>query len=123
MFQRPQKNRKNQQRPTAEKFMKKKPKIKKIDFVKKKENAQAVPIARPIEKFWALVKAEYKKRKSPVKKFRIFQKHLEFGGDCKRELKKKWQTFNGEHSDEPSSHRSPVCHSPLQKIIHHHNFF
>ena len=33
-----------------------------IKFITKKENAPNVPIARPIEKFWALCKAEYRKR-------------------------------------------------------------
>jgi hypothetical protein len=33
-----------------------------IDYIEKKENAPNVPQARPIEKFWALCKREYKKR-------------------------------------------------------------
>lgn len=38
-----------------------------IDFITKKENAPNVPQARPIEKFWALCKSEYKKRKVGAK--------------------------------------------------------
>uniref|UniRef100_A0AC35TUS9 DDE_3 domain-containing protein n=1 Tax=Rhabditophanes sp. KR3021 TaxID=114890 RepID=A0AC35TUS9_9BILA len=37
----------------------------KINFVDKIENAPCVPHLRPIEKFWALCKAEYKKEVSP----------------------------------------------------------
>jgi hypothetical protein len=38
-----------------------------IDFLSWKENAPKVPQARPIEKFWALCKAQYKKRKTIAK--------------------------------------------------------
>ena len=44
-----------------------------IPFVGKGENAPNVPIARPIEKFWALTKAEYKKRKNPTKNLKDFR--------------------------------------------------
>lgn len=45
-----------------------------IDYVTKDDNAPSVPIARPIEKFWALVKAEYKKRKDPAKNVNGFRR-------------------------------------------------
>lgn len=44
----------------------------KINFVEKKENAPNVPIARPIERFWALCKREYNNMKKPAKTLRSF---------------------------------------------------
>ncbi len=38
-----------------------------IDFITKRDNAPNVPQARSIEKFWAICKAEYKKRKVGAK--------------------------------------------------------
>lgn len=49
---------------------------KKIDFVKKQDNAPNVPQARPIEKFWALIKREYSRRKNAPKNLRGFQQVL-----------------------------------------------
>jgi len=46
---------------------------KNIDFVQKENNAPSVPQARPIEKFWALCKAEYRKRRKPAKNLRSFR--------------------------------------------------
>lgn len=45
-----------------------------IDFVGKGENAPNVPQARPIEKFWALCKAEYKRHRRTSKTLNSFQK-------------------------------------------------
>lgn len=45
-----------------------------IDFVGKKENAPNVPQARPIEKFWALSKAEYKRHRRTSKSLASFRK-------------------------------------------------
>src|SRR5258708_3918017 len=44
-----------------------------IDFIEKKENAPNVPIARPIEIFWALCKKECGKRKKPAKNLHSFK--------------------------------------------------
>lgn len=44
----------------------------KVDFVEKKDNAPNVPQARPIERFWALIKKEYSKRQKLPKNFRGF---------------------------------------------------
>ena len=38
-----------------------------INFVKKNENAPNVPQARPIERFWAICKREYKKQNKQSK--------------------------------------------------------
>lgn len=46
----------------------------KIDFVDWKENAPAVPQARPIEKLWALMKREYKRRKKPARDLISFRR-------------------------------------------------
>lgn len=46
----------------------------KIEFVKKTENAPNVPQARPIERFWALCKAEYGKRKMPANSLSSFKR-------------------------------------------------
>lgn len=43
-----------------------------INFIEKKENAPNVPIARPIERFWALCKQEYHHRKKPAKTLKSF---------------------------------------------------
>ena len=43
-----------------------------IDFIAKKHNAPNVPQARPIETFWALGKAEYKRRKIAAKNLNSF---------------------------------------------------
>lgn len=45
-----------------------------VDFVRKSENAPNVPQARPIEKFWALCKANYKKQSKPAKNLTAFKK-------------------------------------------------
>lgn len=45
-----------------------------IDFVNKKENAPNVPQARFIEKFWAVCKREYSKRKDPPKTEKGFRR-------------------------------------------------
>lgn len=45
-----------------------------IDYVKRADNAPNVPQARPIERFWALCKAEYAHRKEPAKSLRSFSK-------------------------------------------------
>ena len=45
-----------------------------IDFVEKNKNAPNVPQARPIERFWALCKAEYRQRKEPAKNLRSFKR-------------------------------------------------
>lgn len=45
-----------------------------IDFIGKKENAPNVPQARPIEKFWALCKAEYKRHRRSSKSIESFRK-------------------------------------------------
>jgi transposase len=45
-----------------------------IKFIEKTENAPNVPQARPIEKFWALCKKEYKKRKFPAKNLNSFKR-------------------------------------------------
>uniref|UniRef100_A0A158P562 Tc1-like transposase DDE domain-containing protein n=1 Tax=Tetranychus urticae TaxID=32264 RepID=A0A158P562_TETUR len=47
---------------------------KKISFVKKKENTPNLPQARPIEKFWALCKSEYSKRRSVPRRLCDFRK-------------------------------------------------
>ena len=39
---------------------------KKVNFISYAENAPNIPQARPIEKFWALCKAEYKKLPYPI---------------------------------------------------------
>lgn len=44
-----------------------------IDFVSKTENAPNVPKARPIEKFWANCKQEYKKRSKPAENLTQFK--------------------------------------------------
>lgn len=46
----------------------------KIDFVEKNENAPNVPQARPIEKFWALCKGEYRRRSSGAKNLNSFKR-------------------------------------------------
>lgn len=43
-----------------------------IEYVKKSENTPNLPQARPIEKFWALCKREYGKRKKPAKNLADF---------------------------------------------------
>ena len=45
-----------------------------INFVDKCENAANVPQARPIERFWALCKAEYKRRKTPARNLNLFKR-------------------------------------------------
>jgi hypothetical protein len=45
-----------------------------IEFISKYENAPNVPQARGIEKFWALCKKEYSKRKSASTSITSFQK-------------------------------------------------
>ena len=45
-----------------------------IDFVKKVENVPKVPMALPIERFWALCKTEYNKRQKPAKNLQSFRK-------------------------------------------------
>ncbi len=45
-----------------------------IDFITKRDNAPNVPQARPIEKFWAICKAEYKKRKVGAKNVKSMAK-------------------------------------------------
>ena len=42
-------------------------KSKNVEFVSKDENAPNVPHLRPIEKFWAICKQEYKKLENPPK--------------------------------------------------------
>src|SRR4051794_6503929 len=44
-----------------------------IDFVNKNENAPKVPQVRPIERFWALCKAQYKRRKKKALNLRSFR--------------------------------------------------
>jgi transposase len=46
----------------------------KIDFIEKNENAPNVPIARPIERFWALCKNKYGNRNKPAKNLCSFKK-------------------------------------------------
>jgi hypothetical protein len=48
-------------------------KAEKIEFVAKDQNAPNVPQARPIEKFWALFKAAYKRRKQDAKSLKSFK--------------------------------------------------
>jgi hypothetical protein len=48
-------------------------KAEKIEFVAKDQNAPNVPQARPIEKFWALCKAAYKRRKQDAKSLKSFK--------------------------------------------------
>jgi hypothetical protein len=45
-----------------------------IDFITKRDNAPNVPQARPIEKFWAICKAEHKKRKVGAKNVKSMAK-------------------------------------------------
>uniref|UniRef100_A0A158P5B2 Tc1-like transposase DDE domain-containing protein n=1 Tax=Tetranychus urticae TaxID=32264 RepID=A0A158P5B2_TETUR len=45
-----------------------------IDFVEKDENCPNLPQARPIEKFWALCKAEYAKEKNTASNLEEFKK-------------------------------------------------
>src|SRR5690348_10048253 len=47
---------------------------KKVDFVEKKDNAPNVPQVRPIERFWALCKKEYARRKKPAKNIDAFRR-------------------------------------------------
>uniref|UniRef100_A0AC35TPZ9 DDE_3 domain-containing protein n=1 Tax=Rhabditophanes sp. KR3021 TaxID=114890 RepID=A0AC35TPZ9_9BILA len=47
---------------------------KNINFVEKIDNAPAVPHLQPIEKFWALCKAEYKKETSPANTIKEMEK-------------------------------------------------
>ena len=42
-------------------------KLENVEFVARNENAPNVPHLRPIEKFWAICKQEYKKLKNPPK--------------------------------------------------------
>ena len=44
-----------------------------IEYVSKENNAPNVPQARPIEKFWALCKARYRKRKRPASSLSHFR--------------------------------------------------
>lgn len=46
---------------------------KKIEFVRKNENAPNLPQARPIERYWALCKREYSKLDSMPKTLRQFK--------------------------------------------------
>lgn len=50
---------------------------KKVDFVEKKDNAPNVPQCRPIEKFWALIKKEYSKKKRAPKNFEGFRRAMQ----------------------------------------------
>ncbi|KAF2881252.1 hypothetical protein ILUMI_24919 [Ignelater luminosus] len=43
-----------------------------VDFVTKVNNAPNTPQVRPIEKYWALLKREYAKRKTPAKNLNSF---------------------------------------------------
>lgn len=63
---------------------------KKIEFVQERCNAPNVPQARPIEKFWALCKREYKKLKIKPKSVRSFarQWHIVSKNVAKKSLKK-----------------------------------
>ena len=45
-----------------------------FSVVKKNENPPKVPHLRPIERFWALCKAEYQQRKEPEKNLRSFKR-------------------------------------------------
>jgi transposase len=45
-----------------------------IEYVKRDDNAPNVPQARPIEKFWSLCKAEYKRRKTGAKNLNSFKR-------------------------------------------------
>lgn len=49
-------------------------KLNNIDFVKKQENPPNVPQARPIEKYWALCKAEYKRKNQSPKNLNSFRR-------------------------------------------------
>ena len=49
-------------------------KSKNIDFIEKHNNAPKVPQARPIEKFWAICKREYRSRKHPAKNLNSFRR-------------------------------------------------
>lgn len=43
-----------------------------VEVVRKEKNPPSLPQARPIERYWALVKREYKKRRQPPKNLRSF---------------------------------------------------
>ena len=47
-------------------------KEKNINFVEKSKNPPNVPQARPIEKFWAIMKRKYARRQTLCKKFKLF---------------------------------------------------
>jgi transcription initiation factor TFIIIB Brf1 subunit/transcription initiation factor TFIIB len=44
-----------------------------LDYVPRKKNAPNVPQARPIERFWALCKAAYRRRKKAPKTLQYFR--------------------------------------------------
>lgn len=46
----------------------------KVDYVKKSENAPNLPQARPIERFWAFVKRKYSKVKKTPKNLKAFKR-------------------------------------------------
>ncbi|KAF2881984.1 hypothetical protein ILUMI_24187 [Ignelater luminosus] len=48
-----------------------------VDFVTKVNNAPNTPPVRPIEKYWALLKREYAKRKTPAKNSNSFRRIMQ----------------------------------------------
>jgi len=62
-----------------------------LDFISKNENAPNVPQARPIEKFWAICKAKYKKnneKAEDIKNFRVIWRRISYkvGKDSAQKL-------------------------------------
>ena len=47
-------------------------KLENVEFVARNENAPNVPHLRPIEKFWAICKQEYKKLQNPQKIYLMY---------------------------------------------------
>ncbi|KAF2889100.1 hypothetical protein ILUMI_17073 [Ignelater luminosus] len=48
-----------------------------VDFVTKVNNASNTPEVQPIEKYWALLKREYAKRKTPAKNLNSFRRIMQ----------------------------------------------
>ncbi|KAJ3645955.1 hypothetical protein Zmor_023572 [Zophobas morio] len=75
-----------------------------ISFVHKNENAPNVPQARGIERFWALCKEEYSKRKTPPKNLNGFKSLQNNCAKSGREVRK---SCYGQCMEETSRNRLP----------------